>query len=232
MAIALVKPLCGRSGLHGQTRTEPTHSVPRGRSVRPPPGLRRSAALHPTAVTAQLQDRGAGTLLAGTAGLHPPRILSTLPRGFPGRVDHQRLPRRADLHQQLSTPVLRALRGHPTAGGDEPAVHRGPWPAGCQPPPRQPGGGLAALHQGGDQPAGEAPWPQRPGRRRQHPGHPGREVSAFARRPHRRSAGKDPADDLRQRAYLSRGPANPGHPSAHRARLPKQRAALRGARTR
>ena len=43
------------------------------------------------------------------------------------------------------------------ARGDEPAVHRGSWPARRQPAERQPGGGLAAVHQGCHQPV-ESAW--------------------------------------------------------------------------
>ena len=92
---------------------------------------------------------------ARAAGLHQPRLLPALPGRIPGRADDQRLSWRTALYQQLSAPVLRALRRHSAAGGDEPAVHRGPRVAGRQPAERQPGGGLAALHQGGHQPAGK-----------------------------------------------------------------------------
>ncbi len=73
------------------------------------------------------------------------------------------------------------LRRHPAAGGRQPAVHREPPPARLQPAAGQPGGGLAALRQGGAVAGGQDA--RHPGavRRRQHPGHPAGEVPPLAR---------------------------------------------------
>ena len=118
-----------------------------------------------------------------------------LRRKGPGRAAHPRPEGRRNLSRPVPGAGLSRFRQHSEPGRQHAAVCRGPLRSRPAKPGAQSGDRMETLRAGRRGAGGGAGRLRRGCRRRQHAGHPDREVPPLARRPHRRRHGQAAADD-------------------------------------
>ncbi len=157
---------------------------------------RLTARHHPVAAQARQSPALVDYLRAG--------LLPAVRREEPGRAAGLRLSRRCAVPQRLSDARLSGRGVDPAADRARARLHRKPRGARLAGVDPQSGGRVGPARPGGDRPAALGGRPRSSGRRRQHAGHPAREIPPFAGRPHRRRAGKVPAARVGDGARLPR----------------------------